>query len=772
MRSSIAQLEARGWGVDPDGADYTLWKDLSAYRADADGVIAAARLAAERPDATPDELMGLVNAIDAAPTADQPPDFAAVAARFAALGWRLEATGDDRYVMRPPAPHPGIANSTWYGVTSRLAAIERAAQIGYPPDFDQARERAAQIGLILDRNDDDYSLKNLHGSGVERYDWPGILVCLANREHAHAEQQTALAAPDAVRSSADFEDMQTRFAALGWDFRAPGNGTYVLHTPSGSHYATTPDLAPQLRSLAVFEAAAAKRAADGLPPLPTQWPAAQVAIPADIAQAAAQLALVVEVRDGGRLLLFWPDEAVSLGAMDPLPPDVMREWLASDAPRQAMQRAETLGWKAGIHKRAGQIMHAYARAADGRETAEYADQALAAGEALRIAARDPLAACATCGQPSAGRRNIGGTLAERCAGCATAHERDDLSTLLDEQYGGTNDATSGLARHHIDWTGGASGDYSYDDALAMLHASATQLRQATPPTPGPAGAGDPREAARAWLDSTRAVLTQAAPGTMFRASEMREAAGHVAALLDEGERERRRAIVPIAERVIEAETWLGHDLSAPHLPRVLADCRKRLDALAGGGTIEAAAYDDWSRRLDDTLRALAESELTESERGSVPTVADLLNEPPFERIRREVDLLRDLIAVGRAGPGTTDQLCACRRQLDVFADDPAIGDAEFDALMGQIGKAERDWAELAEIARPGAERAGGPAPRRGGRRWRRERASRHSRRHPRALGGRRLALRGGVGHDELLRRRLPPRRRARRGDPGHRRASR
>jgi hypothetical protein len=56
-----------------------------------------------------------------------------------------------------------------------------------PPDFEQARERAARIGLILDRVDGEYCLRNLRGSGVEHYDWPSILSHLANQERAAAE---------------------------------------------------------------------------------------------------------------------------------------------------------------------------------------------------------------------------------------------------------------------------------------------------------------------------------------------------------------------------------------------------------------------------------------------------------------------------------------------------------------------------------------------------------------------------------------------------------
>ena len=65
-----------------------------------------------------------------------------------------------------------------------------------------------------------------------------------------------------------FEDARQRFAALGWKLERHG-AWFKLSKPDGSHYATTPDLAPQLDTLRTFEASAARRAAAApAPPLP------------------------------------------------------------------------------------------------------------------------------------------------------------------------------------------------------------------------------------------------------------------------------------------------------------------------------------------------------------------------------------------------------------------------------------------------------------------------------------------------------------------------
>lgn len=71
-------------------------------------------------------------------------------------------------------------------------------------------------------------------------------------------QMTPAARPEvAPTAAAAFDDARRRFAALGWKLERHGVW-FKLSDPQGRHYATTPDLAPQLRTLAVFEKAAAE----------------------------------------------------------------------------------------------------------------------------------------------------------------------------------------------------------------------------------------------------------------------------------------------------------------------------------------------------------------------------------------------------------------------------------------------------------------------------------------------------------------------------------
>lgn len=61
-----------------------------------------------------------------------------------------------------------------------------------------------------------------------------------------------------------FADAQQRFAALGWRLGMYGLW-YKLTKPNGEHYATTPDLGPQINTLEHFEAGARRRAAESTP---------------------------------------------------------------------------------------------------------------------------------------------------------------------------------------------------------------------------------------------------------------------------------------------------------------------------------------------------------------------------------------------------------------------------------------------------------------------------------------------------------------------------
>lgn len=541
------ELAALGWVVTRGHDGYRLVKGDDAYATDDAGVIALAQLAAERPDATPDELAALVSAIEDTPAADQQP--------------------------------------------SEIRT------------FDHALIVLATHGIQPQAlGEDEHGRGMLWGVGTIEYSRTG-LIALARE---YAERPVPTLPPD-------YADVQARFAALGYglcpqthDRFMPNDGSRFVLYPPGNH--------PGIGNATWYGVTSRLEALEAQRVTPT-------AIPPDIAQAAAQLALTVETRDDGRLLLYWPDEADGLDAMDPLPPDVMREWIASDAPRQAMARAESLGWQATTHKRAGQTLHAYHRAADGRETAEFADPTLAAGEALRIAARDPIAACACCGKPSAGKRNIGGLLIERCEECATADERIDLKAQLGDQYEGPKNGflLNGMARHLISWTGGASGAYSYDDAISMLHASATQLRMPS------AGAQLRQACERAeQLGATVDYMQQRADGKIpvvppagYAQARLWCDAKELASLCASWERNAsgQKSHAPVYPAVPEnaeaIDIWqtLG-DLLRDDPAALLTAARAALDSLVDSDTLATDDYDDLSRRIGDAERTLAEASET------------------------------------------------------------------------------------------------------------------------------------------------------------------
>lgn len=229
-----------------------------------------------------------------------------------------------------------------------------------------------------------------------------------------------------------------------------------------------------------------------------------------------------------------------------------------------------------------------------------AGQAMRAGNEEALAQRKaaqaaPAPACAECGKPSAGHRNIGGECAERCAGCATTAETADLTDQLGDQYKGLHHVPElGGDMHKVAWAGGGGGYYAYADALAELGSSARQLRQKTAEAPL-----DPRSAAVAWLSRMHTTMHQCAPSVMFRLSEMQQAVSHIKALL-------------AGDSADSADLWavLGDLLLSDERARLLA-CRGALDAIVAEPTIDTDVYDRLSRRVGDAERAmLAESEAT------------------------------------------------------------------------------------------------------------------------------------------------------------------
>jgi len=116
---------------------------------------------------------------------------------------------------------------------------EMSTVVDNPPKTERearavAKAAPADRGRVLDRAD------QLAGSN--------------ERTAKHIDQ----AAEEIGAPPADFDDAKRRFARLGWNLEKHGVW-WKLSAPDGTHYATAAP-APQLRTLATFEAGAAKRA--------------------------------------------------------------------------------------------------------------------------------------------------------------------------------------------------------------------------------------------------------------------------------------------------------------------------------------------------------------------------------------------------------------------------------------------------------------------------------------------------------------------------------
>lgn len=580
----------------------------------------AARGAINHPDGSP-ALASVAPSL--------PPDFADVAARFRALGWLLDASRtDDRYALYPPGDSPGIGNADWPGVLDRLAAIERHS-LAIPPDIAAAAQNLALT--IAARGD---RLLLYWPDEADDLDQMDPLTFDLAREWLQTE------APGAA---------QNRAEALGWDQRVSSDGSRAWYrlTADGRETAAFAD--------AALAAGEALRIAYGGATLTARLLTEQeadravIGTPTEAEQrraelspaAAAHRALVAaqnELQTRGWSVVRWGDGGYGMAidgnhyAADAdgvitaarllsersfaTPDELMAAVNAIDAP------ADTPFWRsmsehhptAHYWTRTGQYSYRAAcgmtaqRAPSGRTDAGQCSSCVRT-LASTAATTAPAAPSCDCGQPSIAQRNIGGISGWRCALCASREEYDDLREQLGSQYQGWDDV-GGIARHRIHWSDGSKGDYAYDDALSMLHSSAMQLRRqaaASKETP-PDTPLDPRAAAVAWRSRMHTMLATCSPHAMFRLSEMQAAVAHLDAVLIDRRADALAVVAAIEMRVVEAETWLAHDLSAPHLPEALRQCRRQLDSLADDPGVDTETFDSLSARLGDCQAQLAESE--------------------------------------------------------------------------------------------------------------------------------------------------------------------
>lgn len=154
------------------------------------------------------------------------------------------------------------------GYTSTAEAINAELGTTYSKSYLSRLLKAAEIERILELPIGN-SVPESQLRPLGRLDAPD-----QQREAWQAANAATNGAPtaQAVEQAAAFVDAQRRFAALGWKLVRHGVW-YKLSKPDGEHYATTPDLAPQLRTLESFERHAQVLRADPNKPDPSEPPA-------------------------------------------------------------------------------------------------------------------------------------------------------------------------------------------------------------------------------------------------------------------------------------------------------------------------------------------------------------------------------------------------------------------------------------------------------------------------------------------------------------------
>lgn len=201
-----------------------------------------------------------------------------------------------------------------------------------------------------------------------------------------------------------FEEARHRFAALRWKLERHGVW-YKLIDPDGSHYVTTPDLAPQLDRLRTLEEGAARQAADAR--IPTTAP------------------ITPESRDAdGPWFVATKSAAHPTAHHWNVRPTKQGSYFSACGIE--MPTMPTASPHAGL-------CSVCAKHADRREIAPYPAPAAAAHP------------CDRCGQPATDKRQIGGLLAWRCDDCvALAEQMEAIRPLCEqaEQLGATIDYTS------------------------------------------------------------------------------------------------------------------------------------------------------------------------------------------------------------------------------------------------------------------------------------------------------------------------------------------
>lgn len=287
-----------------------------------------------------------------------------------------EAMRDERWdwatIKRPLVYSDGTSGDYWLADGfHRIEAAQRAGLTDYRVEVLKGDKRAAQLHAARANAD--------HGLRRSRQDVQRAIELLLRDEewakwsdreiarHVHCDHKTVGATRGRLSSTGEIPQLTERQGADGKVRDTTGIAA------ANTARAVLPPIIPERR-------ATDDRLGERLEQMAAERQAAHAAIPPDIEAAAQNLALTVLARDD-RLLLYWPDEDTS--QMDPLTPDLAREWLQTEAQGAALYRAEALGWQQRASSDQTRVW--YHRVADGRETVAVADALLAAGDALRIA---------------------------------------------------------------------------------------------------------------------------------------------------------------------------------------------------------------------------------------------------------------------------------------------------------------------------------------------------------------------------------------------------
>lgn len=379
-------------------------------------------------------------------------------------------------------------------------------------------------------------------------------------ESAGGGVPTAPQMRQAVDDTATFTDAAQRFAALGWRLERHGLW-FKLTDDDGNHYATTQDLAPQLATLATFEAGAARRVDAPLivgqradpnkpdpkePPLPSApdgWVIWQnegettiglqhVSGHKLVGQDAA--ALIAEAESVGRYLTELHEGGWRV-SYDPMCPPTLNAYTATHQhlppiAAKELPRLALLAWRANLFEDdlpdwPDDLIDGLYLA--GEDVLDLAKQGFPLGRLYHLAGiAQPTApavrACEECGAPATNKQNIGGVSAHRCGPCteaAFAQEQADQAAVTPRAVAPTPAAPRGRS----DWWNCGRELKAFDHALN----SGDQLRAARAAfTLGIAVAGD----------ATRLAFAQAERGAeLLEAEGLASLASVIRLLLVESE---------------------------------------------------------------------------------------------------------------------------------------------------------------------------------------------------------------------------------------------